>query len=285
MQGLKYFVSFKNRNEHRILLQVSILSLLLVANLLVSPSSAQTRDDIDDTENSIIAQPVTKSDLQKEEKDVKKPFTPTNVCTPTMTVTEGDLFPGGPDSFNLSGGPGTITIKHINAGTGLQSLTVVNSSGNSAVNIPDFTSGTYEPVVVNFNQIISGYAMEFSLRVASTYHAANIRVRCSETCTPLITITEGDLLPGGIIYFNAMGGPGRLWVDPIDAGLGIKVLTLVGEPFNAIVNVLPFEPGTFSPVEVEFAVIDPNMPVDFRMRAASTYYAANIRVRCAAGNQ
>lgn len=285
MKELKYFVSFKKRNRRRILFQLPLLSLLIIMNLSVSSISAQKRESLDNVGGAITVQPVAKFDSPDKEKDLKKTRTPTNACNPTMTVAEGDLFPGGPDSFNFSSGPGTITIDPVDIGTGLQSITLINASGNSSVSLPEFTRGTYDPIVVNFNQIISGYAMDFTLRVASTYHAADISVRCTETCTPLVTITEGDLLPGGTIYFNAMSGPGRIAVDPIDTGLGIKLLTLEGEPFNAVVNISPFIPGTYQPVEVEFAVIDPNLPVDFRIRAASTFYAANMRVRCVAPEQ
>ncbi|MDQ3181080.1 MAG: hypothetical protein M3Q33_11225, partial [Acidobacteriota bacterium] len=45
-------------------------------------------------------------------------------CTPTTTVTEGDLFAGGIVSIGVTSGPGSVTVDHVNAGTGLQSLTV-----------------------------------------------------------------------------------------------------------------------------------------------------------------
>ena len=41
-----------------------------------------------------------------------------------------------------------------------------------------------------------------------------------------------------------------------------------------------FAPGTTAPVVVTFIPIDPNQPVDFTLRAASTFHAANIRARC-----
>ncbi|MGI8899057.1 MAG: choice-of-anchor P family protein, partial [Pyrinomonadaceae bacterium] len=58
-------------------------------------------------------------------------------CTPTTTVTEGDLQPGGISSFGVTSGPNSVTVDHVNAGSGLQSFTVVSSS-NAVVNIPAF---------------------------------------------------------------------------------------------------------------------------------------------------
>jgi PKD repeat protein len=99
------------------------------------------------------------------------------VCTPFTTVSEGDLFPGGIVSFGVSSGPGSVIIDHVNAGTGMQSLTVVSAT-NATVNIPAFTLGTYTPVVVTFTPINPTLAVDYTLRTASAFHAANIRVRC-----------------------------------------------------------------------------------------------------------
>ena len=104
--------------------------------------------------------------------------TPGNTCTPSTTVTEGDLFPGGIVSFGVSSGSGTVTVDHVNAGTGLQSLTVVGTPTNAMVSIPSFTLGTFLPVVITFIPINPNLAVDFKLRAASTFHAANIRVRC-----------------------------------------------------------------------------------------------------------
>ena len=92
-----------------------------------------------------------------------------NICTPTTTVTEGDLFPGGIVSFGVTSGPGLVTVDHVNAGTGLQSLTVVGTPVNAIVNIPAFTPGTTAPVVVTFTPINPGLAVDFTLRAASTF--------------------------------------------------------------------------------------------------------------------
>ena len=109
--------------------------------------------------------------------------TPVNVCTPTTTVTEGDLAPGGIVTFGVTSGPGSVTVDSVNAGTGLRTLTVVGTPVNAVVNIPPFTPGTTAPVVVTFTPINPGVAVDFTLRAASTFHAANIRARCAEVCS------------------------------------------------------------------------------------------------------
>jgi len=180
----------------------------------------------------------------------------------------------------VSSGQNSVTVDHVNAGTGLQSLTVVGVPTNATVNIPPFTPGTFNPVTVTFNATTPGLAVDFTLRAASTFHAAFIRVRCAETCTPSTTVAEGDLAPGGIVSFGVMSGAGSITVDHVNAGTGLQSLTVVGTPTNAVVTIPPFTPGTFAPVVVTFSVIDPNQPVDFTLRAASTFHAANIRARC-----
>ena len=60
----------------------------------------------------------------------------------------------------------------------------------------------------------------------------------------------------------------------------MQSLTVVGVPINAVVNIPAFAPGTQAPVVVTFTAINPALPVDFTLRAASTFHAANIRVRC-----
>ncbi len=104
-------------------------------------------------------------------------------CTPTTTVTEGDLFPGGIASFGVNSGPGSVTVDHVNAGTGLQSLTVVGAPVNAVVNIPAFMPGTLNPVAVTFTAINPALPVDFTLRAGSQFHAVFIRVRCG-TATP-----------------------------------------------------------------------------------------------------
>ena len=190
------------------------------------------------------------------------------------------MFPGGVVSFGVSSGPGSVTVDHVNAGTGLQSLTVVGVPINAIVNIPAFTPGTTAPVVVTFTPINPGLAVDFTLRAASTFHAANIRARCNDICTPSTTVTEGDLFPGGIVSFGVSSGPGTVTVDHVNAGTGLQSLTVVGVPVNAVVMIPAFTPGTTAPVVVTFFVPNPALPVDFTLRAASTFHAANIRARC-----
>ncbi len=102
------------------------------------------------------------------------------VCTPTTTVSEGNLFPGGIVSFGVTSGPGSATFDHVNAGTGLQSLTVVGTPTNATVNIPAFTPGTFAPATVTFTPNDPSQAVDFTIRSASTFHAANTRVRCAQ---------------------------------------------------------------------------------------------------------
>lgn len=112
------------------------------------------------------------------------------VCTPTTTVTEGDLFPGGIVSFSVTSGPGSVTVDHVNAGTGLQSLSVIGAPMNAVVTIPAFSPGTTAPVTVTFTRPNPALAVDFTLRAASTFHAAFIRVRCpADTSNP---DTDGD---------------------------------------------------------------------------------------------
>ena len=91
---------------------------------------------------------------------------------------------------------------------------------------------------------------------------------------------EGDLAPGGIVSFGVTSGAGSVTVDHVNAGTGLRSLTVVGTPTNAVVNISAFTPGTLNPVTVTFSVINQALPVDFTLRAASTFHAANIRVRC-----
>ena len=92
-------------------------------------------------------------------------------CVPTTVVTEGDLFAGGTISFAVTSGAGTVTIDHIDAGTGLVSLTQFGAAVNAKVSIEKFTVGTYDAVVVRFDVINPTKPVDFGLRAASTYHS------------------------------------------------------------------------------------------------------------------
>ncbi len=222
-------------------------------------------------------------------------------CTPTLTVTDDPAFPNGIPVFNTTlAGLGSVTVDHVNAGLGLQSLTVVGTPINAMVNIPAFTPGTFNPVTVSFTRINPNLPVDFTLRAQGgssapapgepvTPAAIFIRAQCAATtCTPGTTITEGDLFPGGIVTFNITSGPGSVTVDHVNAGLGLQTLTVVaGSLTNATVSIPAFTPGTFNPVTVGFTRINPNLPVDFTLRAAGgSQFATNpmaafIRVQCA----
>ncbi|MDQ3749276.1 MAG: hypothetical protein M3367_09750, partial [Acidobacteriota bacterium] len=209
------------------------------------------------------------------------PPPPGNGCTPTTTVTEGDLFAGGIPSFGVSSGAGSVTVDHVNAGAGLQSFTVVSAT-NATVNIPAFTPSTFAPVVVTFTAINPNLAVDFTLRAASTFHAIFVRVRCggeTQACTPTATVTEGDLFAGGIPSFGVASGAGSVTVDHVNAGAGLQSLTVVSAT-NAAVNIPASTPGTYAPVTATYTIINPSLPVDFTLRAASTFHAIFVRVRC-----
>ncbi|MBA4123638.1 MAG: hypothetical protein H0X72_14395 [Acidobacteria bacterium] len=161
-------------------------------------------------------------------------------CTPSTTVSEGDLFPGGIPSFGVSSGPGSVTVDHVNAGSGLQSLTVVPGSVvNAVVNIPAFAPGTTAPVVVTFTAINPALPVDFTLRAGSQFHAAFIRVRCGTvtpttntfsgqatgiqanvTIPPAATVTtvvaQTDPLPPGGGAGNS--GPGMMFIRQVEQG-------------------------------------------------------------------
>jgi hypothetical protein len=77
-------------------------------------------------------------------------------------------------------GSGSVTVDHVNAGTGLQSFTVVGTPTNAVMIIPAFTPGTFDPVTATFTRPNPSQPVDFTLRAASTYHAIFIRVRCAQ---------------------------------------------------------------------------------------------------------
>ena len=77
-----------------------------------------------------------------------------------------------------------------------------------------------------------------------------------------------------------MSGLGSVTVDHVNAVSGLQSLTVMGTPTNTVVNIPAFTPGITAPVTVIFSIIDPTQPIDFTLRAASTFHAANIRARC-----
>ncbi len=101
-------------------------------------------------------------------------------CTPlVVTTSEGDLFPGGLASFVVTNTPNSITVDSIDSGSGLQSLTVVNSF-NTTTNIPAFTFGTFNPVTTTFTRNDPNVGANFTLRAANQFHAIFINVQCHQ---------------------------------------------------------------------------------------------------------
>lgn len=84
----------------------------------------------------------------------------------------------------------------------------------------------------------------------------------------------------GIVLFVVSSGAGSVTIDHVNAGTGLRMLTVVGTPINAVVNIPAFTPGTTAPVVVTFAVLDPTQPVDFTLQAANIFHAVFIRARC-----
>ncbi|MBA3256115.1 MAG: DUF3494 domain-containing protein [Pyrinomonadaceae bacterium] len=124
-------------------------------------------------------------------------------CVPITTVTEGDLFPGGLASFGVTSGPNSVTVDHVNAGTGLQSFTVVGTPTNAVVTIPAFTPGTFAPVTATFTVINPSQPVDFTLRAASTFHSIFIRVRCIEQQPPNTFSGRATALNANIAVINA----------------------------------------------------------------------------------
>ena len=198
-------------------------------------------------------------------------------CTPTTTVTEGDLAPGGLASFGVTSGNGTVTVDHVNAGTGLRSFTVVNSS-NVVINIPSFTQGTLNPTTATFTVIDESLPVDFTLRAASQFHSILIRARCA--CTPAFIDSEDPMFPGGLESFEAFSPePGVFWVDHINVGNGLRVFEVVNAT-NAVVNIDPFTPGTYNRVFANYSIINPSLPVNITVRARSQFHGILINLQC-----
>ncbi len=178
----------------------------------------------------------------------------------------------------MTSGPGSVTVDHVNRGTGLQSFTVVSAT-NAIVTIPPFTPGTFEPVTATFTVINPSLPVDFTLRAASTFHAIFIRAQCAQTCTPSTAVTEGDLAPGGLASFGVTSGTNSVTVDHVNRGTGLQSFTVVSAT-NAIVTIPAFTPGTFDPVTATYTIINPNLPFDITLRAASTFHSIFINIRC-----
>ncbi|MGI8898089.1 MAG: choice-of-anchor P family protein, partial [Pyrinomonadaceae bacterium] len=123
-------------------------------------------------------------------------------------------------SFGVTSGPNSVTVDHVNAGSGLQSFTVVSSS-NAVVNIPAFMPGTFNPVTATFTVIDPSQPVDFTLRAASLYHSIFIRVRCT---------TALNTFSGRAIAVNAtIAGINATLVDtgPLPASGGFITRSLV----------------------------------------------------------
>ena len=131
-------------------------------------------------------------------------------CTPTTIVTEDPALPGGLTSFGVASGPGSVTVDHINSGTGLQSLIVVAAPNNAIVTIPAFTPGTVAPVTVTFTAVNPALPVDFTLRAANSTQAIFIRSQCAGgtpsciiTCPANITVSNNPNQCGAIVNYAA----------------------------------------------------------------------------------
>ncbi len=52
-------------------------------------------------------------------------------------------------------------------------------------------------------------------------HGSGLQI--AATCTPALTITEGNLSPGGLTEFLVTSGPGSITVDPNNNGTGLRI--------------------------------------------------------------
>ncbi len=126
-------------------------------------------------------------------------------CTPTTTITEGDLFTGGLTIFTVTSDSGTVTVDHVNAGLGLQSLTVIGVPTNAIINIPAFTPGTTAPVIVTFTPIDSSQPVDFTLRAqggAPGPNSAFIRARCGGAPAPTAASAPTNVMTAGATSYT-----------------------------------------------------------------------------------
>lgn len=240
------------RNDLGLFLKLGIFALLGLISLLSGQISAQTPTP-----------------------------TPTQlICTPSATMTEGDLLPGGIASFVVTSGPGLVVIDHVDAGTGIQSVALTGTPNNAIVNIPEFVAGTTDPVVVTFRSPNPGYAANFTLRAASALYAVNIRVRCAEICTPGTAVAQEDIFSNDSEFFNLKSRPGLVTVEHPNDGIGIKSLTLVGVPVNVRVVIPEITSDTSNNINVNFRPINPNQELKFTLRVENSLHSALIYIKC-----
>lgn len=197
-------------------------------------------------------------------------------CTPSTTILEGDLIPGGFLYFRVNYSPGKVTVRHINLGSGMMSLTLVNSS-NAVVNIPKFEPGIFDPVEVAFKPHYPNLRIDFTLRAANSVSSIFIRVRC-DSVPPLVISDDPSMSPGGLDAFEAISADrNSVTVDPLDSGSGLQSLSVISAT-NAEITIPVFTPNTFQPTTADFTIIDRSQPVEFTLRATDKYHGVLIKV-------
>ncbi len=100
-------------------------------------------------------------------------------CTPVTTIRDDpSMFPGGLSSFDVDTDEvGEITFDHIDSGTGLRTLSVVNTT-NAIVDLPAFTPGTYDAVQVTYTIINPSLPVDITVRATSQFHGLIVRLAC-----------------------------------------------------------------------------------------------------------
>jgi hypothetical protein len=122
-------------------------------------------------------------------------------CTPTATVTEDPtLPPGGLTSFMVTTGPDSVTVDHVNAGSGLRTFEVLNQT-NAVVTIPPFTPGTFDPVTATYTITDPSQPVDITLRARSSFHGIIIRLQCGQGGTgpsevKVLHLNQRDEWPG-----------------------------------------------------------------------------------------
>ena len=196
-------------------------------------------------------------------------------CTPSTTILEGDTIPGGYLYFRVNYAPGTVTVRHIDIGSGLMSLTLVNSS-NASVNIPTFEPGTFDPVEVDFKPYYPNLTINFTLRAANSLSSIFIRVRC-DSVPPLIITEDPSMSPGGLDAFEAIRAErDSVTVDPFNNGSGLQSFSVISAT-NVVITIPEFTPSTHQPTTANFTIIDRSQPVEFTLRATDKYHGVLIK--------
>lgn len=196
-------------------------------------------------------------------------------CTPSTTILEGDTIPGGYLYFRVNYAPGTVTVRHIEVGSGLMTLTLVNSS-NASVNIGKFEPETFEPVEVDFKPYYPNLKIDFTLRAANSLSSIFIRVRC-DSVPPLIITEDPSMFPGGIEAFESISAErDSITVDPSNSGSGLQSFSVVSAT-NAVITIPEFTPNTPQPTTANFIIIDRSQPVEFTLRATDKYHGVLIK--------